>query len=68
MPEKISKEQANYRSSRNRERDCGICNMFRAPKKNRRRKTGELDPYDGSCTLVKGAIFEDDVCDYWEKL
>lgn len=66
MSEKISKDQANYRSSRTRERDCGNCSMFKPPKKNRRRE-GELSAYDGGCTLVKGAIFEDDVCDYWEK-
>lgn len=66
MSEKISKAQANYRASVNKDRDCGNCNMFVPPKKKQKQDRVLGESY-GGCTLVKGAIFEDDVCDYWEK-
>jgi hypothetical protein len=45
-----TKVEAHYRESDSGTRRCGTCSMFR----------------DGSCTLVKGSIEPDHVCDYWE--
>lgn len=46
-----TKAQVNYRSTDSETRRCGTCSMFR----------------DGKCTLVKGSIAPDHVCDEWEK-
>lgn len=46
-----TKAQANYRETDSESKRCGTCSMFR----------------DGKCTLVKGSIEEDHVCDEWEK-
>jgi hypothetical protein len=54
--EQVSKESVHYRAATGRQR-CGNCVMFR------------LYPPDfesGACTLVKGLIEEDAVCDRWE--
>lgn len=54
--DKVSKESVNYRHATGAHH-CGNCVMFR------------LNPPDfesGACTLVKGIIEEDDVCDRWE--
>lgn len=46
-----TKAEAHYRESDSDTKRCGTCSMFR----------------DGHCTLVKGSIEPDHVCDYWEK-
>ena len=46
-----TKAQVNYRPADSGTRRCGTCSMFR----------------DGKCTLVKGSIAPDHVCDEWEK-
>lgn len=46
----ISKEEARYRPREGKKR-CAACTMFRAP---------------SSCTLVKGRISPDGLCDYFE--
>lgn len=48
---KITKDKANYRAKGTAAKHCGNCSMFRA----------------GSCTLVKGDISTQAVCDYWER-
>ncbi len=47
---KLSKASVNYREAEAPGRNCGTCNMFRAP---------------SGCTLVKGKISRGDVCDDW---
>ncbi len=47
---KLSKASVNYQDSTAPGRNCGTCSMFRAP---------------NGCTLVKGKISRDDVCDRW---
>lgn len=59
MSKKISKQEANYREADSNKR-CGNCDMFVPPLR-------KLGIYDGNCTLVRGVIFADDVCDHWEK-
>lgn len=49
--EMVSKESVNYRAADSAARSCGTCVMFKEPH---------------GCTLVKGTIFKDDVCDEWE--
>lgn len=46
----LSKAAVNYRDATDPKRECGNCEMFRAPH---------------GCTLVKGRIEPDDVCDRW---
>lgn len=48
-----TKEEANYRDAASEAKCCGTCSMYR--------------PQTETCTLVRGIIREDDVCDYWEK-
>jgi len=47
----MSKEKANYRPSDSMSHRCGTCSMFR----------------DGSCTLVRGVISADHICDHWDQ-
>lgn len=47
----LSKAQVNYRDATDPKRECGTCSMFVAPH---------------GCTLVKGVIQADDVCDRWD--
>lgn len=49
---KLNKEDVHYRSASNSQRECGTCVMFR--------------PDALRCTLVRGVIHSDDVCDRWE--
>jgi hypothetical protein len=61
MPDngKVSKRSVNYRPAEGDDVDrksgkfrrCGTCSMFRSPNR---------------CTLVRGLIHSDDVCDRWE--
>lgn len=51
----ISKEEANYRHSEG-EKHCGNCSMFRS-----------LVLGIGVCTLVRGVIKDEDVCDRWDE-
>lgn len=50
MNDKVSKSAVDYRKSNNASKRCGTCVMFRKP---------------DSCTLVKGTISKNDVCDRW---
>lgn len=50
---KVTKASVNYRTSEDAKRRCALCSMFLY-------KSGE-------CTLVRGTIFSNDVCDKWEK-
>ena len=52
MPDKISKDEAGYRTRGIGEKFCEDCDMFREPR---------------SCTLVSGAIDEYATCRFWER-
>lgn len=47
-----TKAGTNYRPSGDPARRCGTCSMFRPP---------------DACTLVRGVIRRDAVCDEWER-
>jgi hypothetical protein len=54
----LSKDTVDYRQSKDPQRRCGTCSMFRI----------SGDDESGECTLVKGSIDPDDVCNRWTSL
>ena len=55
MAPTLTKAEGNYRRTKG-PRQCGNCSMYR--------QTDHRDM--GRCTLVKGVILPEDVCDKWE--
>ena len=58
MTEKLTKEAVDYRKHSGSER-CGNCSMYR-------RVIGTPDGSVGQCSLVRGEIRREMVCDRWE--
>lgn len=52
---KLSQKEVDYRPAKDPERRCGTCSMFRI----------SGDDEHGECTLVKGIIDPQDVCNRW---
>ena len=50
--QKLSKEHVNYRKASSTSKDCGNCDMYKSR--------------SGTCTLVKGPISPNMVCNQWE--
>lgn len=55
----ITKKEANYRPAKSLDKQCGNCSMYRADR-------NSLEGA-GRCTLVKGEIDSEYVCDHWAK-
>jgi hypothetical protein len=55
---KLSQKEVDYRPAKDPERRCGTCSMFRI----------SGDDEHGECTLVKGTIDPNDVCNRWTSL
>ncbi len=60
---KASKEEANYRKGRE-DYECDLCSMWRGSGFT---KSGfDTSPEEGACTAVKGTIWSNKVCDYFD--